>query len=81
MELTVSAEYTLAMAALNASLQSIRMMASTGLVSPYDVDVSLEGVARTLEHLPEELTVKIMPIFDKQFAAIKRAAELNWEEE
>jgi hypothetical protein len=77
----VSPEYTLAMASLNASLQSIRMIASTGLVSPRDVDVSLEGVARTLEHLPDELSSRIMPVLDKQFAAIKRAAELNWDEE
>lgn len=79
--MTVSPEYTLAMAALNASLQSIRMMASTGLVSPRDVDVSLEGVAQTLEHLPDDLSTKIMPILDKQFAAIKNAATLNWDEE
>ena len=81
MVVTVSAEYTLAMASLHASLQAIRMIANAGIVPPHDVDGSLEGVTQTLEHLPEELSVKLQPILDQQFAAIKMAAALNWNEE
>ncbi|HEX2792900.1 MAG TPA: hypothetical protein VHN58_00575 [Croceicoccus sp.] len=78
---TVSAEYTLAMASLHASLQSIRMIANAGLASPEDIDGSLEGVTQTLEHLPDDLLAKLQPILDRQFAAIKQAAALNWNEE
>jgi hypothetical protein len=72
---------TLGMAGIHASLHSIRILANNGLVSPREIDESLDGVTETLENLPQDLLALIQPTLDPLLAEIKQAAAANWKGE
>ena len=74
----MSPEITLAIAAIHASLHGIRMAANAGIVSPADIEQSLDGIAETLEHLPTDMQAIMQMKLDPQFVGIRRAAEENW---
>lgn len=68
----------LAIAGLQAALHAIRMLANSGLVSPEDVDRSLEGVTATLETLPPDLIAQMQVSLDPILSEIKQAAAANY---
>ncbi len=78
MVVSIPPEITLGLASLHASLHSMRMAANAGIVSPQDVDQSLDGVTETLENLPPEFLGMIQPMLDPLFAEIKAAARAKW---
>ena len=67
-----------AMAALQASLHSPRVLASNGLVSPDDIDQSIDGVMETLESLSPEAFAIVQKNLDPAFANLKQLAANNW---
>ena len=79
--MSIPPEITLSMASIHASLHSLRIVANAGLVSPQEIDKSLDGVTETLENLPSAFLGMIQPTLDPLFADIKRAASEKWKGE
>ena len=71
--------FTVANAALHSSLHSLRILANRGLVSPKDLDESLEGVFETLENLPTDWLAIFQKRYDPLFAELKRVAAVRWD--
>ncbi|WP_430429092.1 hypothetical protein [Parasphingorhabdus sp.] len=71
--------FSLSIASLHASLHSIRMLANQGLVSPSDVDASLDGITESLEKASSDFVALIQPSLDPIFAEIKQSAARNWQ--
>jgi hypothetical protein len=73
--------FPISMAALHASLHALRILAERGLVSPEDIDESLDGIIETLESLPAEVLPIVMKTLDPLLAQLKQIAARNWKPE
>jgi hypothetical protein len=78
---SIPAEMTLSVAAIHAALHSIRISANAGIVSPADVDKTLDGILETLENLPPEFLTTVQRSLDPLFVEIKHAASSKWSKE
>jgi hypothetical protein len=76
-----STAMTMAIVAIHLGLLNMLTSVKLGLISPNDVDASLESVSETLEKLPSELHEQMRTKFDNLFLNLKRTAALNWKPE
>ena len=76
--MSLTAEMTVALAAMQAALHALRVLANRGLLSPKDADESLDGMMQTLEGLPEQWLRASIADFDAVFVEIRQSAAANW---
>ena len=76
---TIPATFVMAMASFHASMHALRILANHGLVSPAELDKSLDGVVETIEHLPPEHLELFLKNFDPMMVQMKQAAAQNWQ--